>query len=192
MDFIWFNSKWEIKPPGGQPREHLILSWGWEEGRSQPGVEWRGVLLDGRSETAVVIRGLCHARNVVRCIASSLSRNPFHERTTGHYQLSGLLLNALCLGLVFLTCYCIPGTLQRCRWGRRKGSASILPQQVVSAVILPVLPSCVKENIPWQLLLLCSRCHCRYCMENQAEFFSSWKDTIAAKKKGGEPWRAST
>lgn len=100
--------------------------------------------------------------NLVRYIASSLSRNSLHENCGSLIpknpafhsadHLCRLLLNFWLLDLVFLSCY--PGTLGGCTWGKRKGSVSFLPRQVVLALILPVFFPRVRENIPLQLLFL--------------------------------------
>lgn len=164
MDSIWFNSEWEIKHTGGQPCEHLILLGDCDEGRSQPGVGWRGPLLDGWSETSMVPRGsfqLPWERGALRCqltiqkfmiqenCGSFILKNPgFHSAD----HLCRLLLNFWLIGLVFLSCYL--GTLERCTWGKRKGSFSFLCRQVVSALILPGLSPHTKQPFAITLFML--------------------------------------
>lgn len=163
MDSIWFNSEWEIKHTGGQPCEHLILLGDCDEGRSQPGVGWREPLLAGWSETSTLPRSPCQLpweRGALCCqvtiqkfmkliqfmnfiqeyCRSFILKNPsFHSAD----HLCRLLLDFWLLGLIFLSCYV--GTLERCKWDKRKGSVSLLCRQVVSALILPGLSPHIKQ-----------------------------------------------
>lgn len=178
LEWICFNSGWEIKHPGGQPCEYLGLLWNCDKGGSQPGVGWRGALLTEQSETLKVLRGPCQLPwecGVLHCqLTVQKSRTWENCRS---------FISKIPLSFLLITLQVWSFSLDtQAPWKDAHGAKGRAQSPSFQAGGTGSNPACAlsvhDRKPPFATTCSFSHCHCRYYAENKVEFFIGWKGGV--------------